>query len=670
MSAEVEVLPEPAVLSPPTVGAVYEGQTEFYVADVVQGAVVTVFVNGNPVHQEPSGWQGDYVVLPNPLSAGDKITTMQSLCSDSPKSPDISVIDCKFLPAPQIATPRIGDTWVTVTSAVPGARIRVYDGSLTEIGDGSGDRIYLYRPILPGDVLLVVQEVGGCEGSTGWQVEAECIVQDVVPDDSTHGLYNVGKADYLAPSTVTIGSDTVRLMGTVRYPLDTTGKMPAPGKHPLVLFLHGNHGTVRINTPSGPQDVCGGTGIEAPSWLGYDYALDALASRGYIAVSINANDLNCKADRIPERATLIFIHIELWNWLTTDPSEPLFNGFFHGVVDIERIGVVGHSRGGEAAVAAAEAAPDLIDAVISLAPVDFHGHKLEKTPFLMILPAADGDVITNEGARIYDRSEVTALPLWKSQFYIYGADHNRFNREWLESDGAAHGFPNLLTRADQERMLRAWSVLFFDHWFRGHTANRAVFSGEAVVSGLPNDRIFPSFETADSYLVDDHQDANPWVNTVGGAVSESGFVLFDEYPFTLGGAAYNSTFFHETDGLIAAWKKPKAEYFSEASGQPYDFVSFRVTQVYDPLNSTVDAMAMVVGVEAGGRFDTVTPKLIPYPYVAPFVTKSMMRTVRVPAACFVDGNNPIDLATIKGIWLAPHDRDEGILGIDQLALSN
>ena len=108
---------------------------------------------------------------------------------------------------------------------------------------------------------------------------------------------------------------------TVRYPGAAAGPdaaiAPGTTKFPLVLYLHGNHGTVI----SGSSHVCGGSGPPVPNHDGYNYVLDRLASLGFIAVSINANDLNCKADRIPERGKLILEHLRRWkNW--NDPGQP------------------------------------------------------------------------------------------------------------------------------------------------------------------------------------------------------------------------------------------------------------------------------------------------------------------------------------------------------------
>ena len=96
------------------------------------------------------------------VSSGDQFIIRQELCGIKTTTEPPGVTDCKELPAPRIDHPIVGANYVVVTSAVPGARIRVYDGSNNEIGDGSGFVITLSRPITGADQLSIVQQVGEC----------------------------------------------------------------------------------------------------------------------------------------------------------------------------------------------------------------------------------------------------------------------------------------------------------------------------------------------------------------------------------------------------------------------------------------------------------------------------------------------------------------------------
>src|SRR5262249_3688830 len=153
--------------------------------------------------------------------------------------------------------------------------------------------------------------------------------------------------------------------------------------------------------------------------MGYMDLLDRLASKGIIAISIDAYDLTGNVPQlIPERSDLILKHLELWshmNDLATFPSYPdFFAGRFNSHVDMTKISVSGHSRGGEASMVAymrnaSAPTPFNINSVSSIAPVDGQAYVLPDVPYFVILPAADGDVFNLSGMRIYDRAG-SALP--------------------------------------------------------------------------------------------------------------------------------------------------------------------------------------------------------------------------------------------------------------------
>ena len=60
---------------------------------------------------------------------------------------------CEQVPAPVIQQPFVGQDTVTVTDAIPGARILVYDQALDEIGDGAGELVPLDQALVANDIL-------------------------------------------------------------------------------------------------------------------------------------------------------------------------------------------------------------------------------------------------------------------------------------------------------------------------------------------------------------------------------------------------------------------------------------------------------------------------------------------------------------------------------------
>lgn len=125
------------------------------------------------------------------------------------------------------------------------------------------------------------------------------------------------------------------LQGRVWMPQSAPGAEAAP--FPLVLLVHGNYE------------------MEVPSDTGYAYLGELLASQGFIVVSVDENFLNGsladflnpvtfrfgKENKV--RGWLLLEHLTQWKAWNEDAADPLF-----GKIDMNRIALIGHSRGGEA----------------------------------------------------------------------------------------------------------------------------------------------------------------------------------------------------------------------------------------------------------------------------------------------------------------------------------
>ncbi len=179
LSAKANAVAAPASLPAPSFvpPALYPGQTLVSLQNLVNGTKTTIGEMGTgdlTSIQVPISWWPDIDVatpLGRPLQSGDQLTARQELCTKGPESETPPAGKCEELPAPKIQQPIDGDTWVVVTESVPSARIHIYDAGGAEIGDGSGTVITLTRPVVAGEFLTAVQQVGECMGKTGYRIQ-------------------------------------------------------------------------------------------------------------------------------------------------------------------------------------------------------------------------------------------------------------------------------------------------------------------------------------------------------------------------------------------------------------------------------------------------------------------------------------------------------------------
>lgn len=255
-------------------------------------------------------------------------------------------------------------------------------------------------------------------------------------DPATPGPYAVTTSDY--------ERDPVKLPG-MPEPIEMVGHVVEPaadaatGPRPLVLFLHGRHSVCYDPDDPGAEGdwPCQPPMQEIPSQLGYDYIQRVLASQGYATVSIRVNGINAQDYRLPgggadARAAMVQRHLDYWAGIAADHQ-----------VDMDRVVLVGHSRGGEgvnrASIEIPLSAPYRIVGQVLIAPTDFGDQTAPYVPTVTLLPFCDGDVSDLEGQRFTDvsRDLTTGDTSLKSSVLVMGANHNYFNTEWTPGLAAA-----------------------------------------------------------------------------------------------------------------------------------------------------------------------------------------------------------------------------------------
>ena len=220
------------------------------------------------------------------------------------------------------------------------------------------------------------------------------------------------------------------------------------GRAPLVILMHGRHGTCANADTTLLVWPCPASVPEIPSYQGYDALGQNLASHGMVVVSIGANGINANDGFLDDggaaaRAELLLEHLRRWQaWDASDVGSP-FGARFVDHIDLESVGLMGHSRGGEGIAAAIQlnqriGAPFGIRAAVALAPVDFARRVIGGVDFGVILPYCDGDVSDLQGASYYDDGRYASPgdPTSKMTAVLYGANHNFFNTVWTTGPGS------------------------------------------------------------------------------------------------------------------------------------------------------------------------------------------------------------------------------------------
>jgi len=277
-------------------------------------------------------------------------------------------------------------------------------------------------------------------------------------------------------------ADAFPLNGRVWYPEGGAGPFP------LVLIVHGNHD---------PRDY---------SDPGYAYLGELLASRGFILVSVDMNFLNGSIRQENDaRGWMLLKHLEAWKGFDADPENP-----FHGMVDWDRIALMGHSRGGEAVGHAAAFNrlahyPDdasltfdfgfNIRSLVAIAPVDGQYEPanrpvpLEDVNYLVFHGSHDGDVTSFAGLRQYSRVRFTGeVPAFKSAVYVYRANHGQWNEGWGAFDNGPRSprilaLDGLLPEEDQLEFGRIYISAFLEATLKGEERWLPLFRDHRTAGG-------------------------------------------------------------------------------------------------------------------------------------------------------------------------------------------
>jgi hypothetical protein len=544
-------------------------------------------------------------------------------------------------------------------------------------------------------------------------------------DPSSTGPYPVGQVELNDPNGISGITDPTGATGPtynvtlawarIMYPATSAGiQTPvsaALSNYPVALFLHGRH--VNCDSDGSGPGLAGSYSYTCaaanriPSHEGYNYIMERLASQGIVSISISAHDIQPDngAWNYDARGRLVLKFLDKLRDWTTNGTDP-WNALFSGKLDMTRIALSGHSRGGEGVVAAQQLnqtwpAPHSILAVNAIAPTDQNGSSYLMTngAYYLLVGARDGDVSNMQGFRTYDRAYPQgATPRrMKASAFVYGANHNYFNTIWTDAaalgaanpwagqtdDGGGLVVSQTLT-APQQRQVGLTTIAAF---FRQHLQNlqpyREIFTGRLKPAAMPNDFVFWSYQDENRKAVDNFEQTplNAAVNTLNGAVTAPGFTAFEERLLNhdstdyTGGFMADSSFYHDTLGVKLAWAAPQTYTTVIPAGQGdvsmYTHLTLRVAKKVTGAPTTGPGVNLFINIEDGNgkkalwdlrsdQFD-----IIPHPYQrSSSSNQSLLRSVRIPLRNFTMNNSGVDLTNVAKIIIRVEGSGE--IGIDDI----
>jgi len=360
-------------------------------------------------------------------------------------------------------------------------------------------------------------------------------------------------------------SKQLPLNGRVWYP---EGK----GPFPLVLVVHGNHLAEDYSDP------------------GYEYLCDLLASRGTLCVSVDQNFLNGSAvgdllffkrfqDENDLRGWMLLEHLSTWHDWAEDQSNPFF-----GQVDLSKIGLAGHSRGGEAVAIAygfnhldyypenASVQFDYgfdIKSLVAIAPVDRQYKPagehvpLNDVNYLTLQGSHDMDVISFDGYNAFDRVNFSGEGFFiKSTLHIWQANHGQFNTRWGDSDFMPPAIwlfnrKALLTLEEQTQIAEVYISAFIDLTLRDQAAYLPLFQNfQAGLDWLPDTIYTNAYSDSNTTnVLTFDEDIDLTTGTIPGVTIEAhGFNRWRE-----GRVPTKWGTMHENNAVYLRWNKPSSE---------------------------------------------------------------------------------------------------------------
>jgi hypothetical protein len=514
-----------------------------------------------------------------------------------------------------------------------------------------------------------------------------------IPALSQYQLFDTPDPDYVTPR-IDISS-FANLGSSVPWPFQPTdvplnGHICVPRGHrpaPLVVFSHGNHNPFENSTP------------------GYLYLCELLASHGVIAATIDVNYLN--GFNFGENDGRAIVHLEHLKQFRT------WNGTHHHPlrrrVDLDRVLIVGHSRGGEGVGHASlfntlsAVQPDVfspvvpldgsaglgpygfdLSAVAAIAPTDrqyepISGPTVVPDSYYLIHGSRDGDVSSFEGYNTYNRAHAvnqadptTSDGKFKAMLWAIGANHNQFNSAWASETAPGFAMP----RPDEEQIARVHLGALVQALLLGQRRYRAVQRSHAVATPwvpVGTDFVNQYQDPKRVFLVHNQESlAAPEISKpITGTVTITGVQVDRELKDLVDAGAAQSTI-----TLRVAWGSPGGRLTmainpSSLPTRRFKTLALRVGQSTEAANPTGQDQDFTLQIASGSRTASLPASSLHrllYPDVVFGAGKIVMQSLRLRTNRLAALG--VDMRDLRSITLVFDRTATGVLYVGDVQLSD
>ena len=351
---------------------------------------------------------------------------------------------------------------------------------------------------------------------------------------------NKGVAGYIKEKYQGYGLNEVPIRGKIWYPKEAQNC-------PVLFMIHGNHNYVE------------------ESYLGYEYLGQYLASYGYVMVSVDQNACNMLTNENDARAILLLENMKAVQGYNGIKNNPIYKK-----IDFSKVGIAGHSRGGEAVSIAYLLNDEKVNpnngkmkldyhfdirSIIAIAPtVDQYkptskSVQLEDVNYMILQGSNDQDLYNFSGMKQYKNIDFTGKGNYiKTSLYCAGCNHVQFNSRWglYDREGVyakALNVKNFLPQAEQEEIAKIFIKIFLDTTLREDTTYMNLLEDYRLYqSCLPQTLYVQSYQKSDfKALCNFEEDTNLVTGTMKGvSIDVDGGSIWTEGLYPTEAAGSNS----------------------------------------------------------------------------------------------------------------------------------